>query len=92
METTRYQEMEFWKLLTEIHFYLHQNLLEKVIQVIRKMPNPPDTVIFRPPSLTSNSSLSFVAKDLNVWIQTASSLAKKYNIWIFHILSAGAEK
>jgi len=35
---------------------------------------------FQPPSLTSNCSLSFEARDLKVWIQTASSLAKKHHL------------
>jgi len=33
--------------------------------------------------LTSNSSLSFEARDLKFWIQTASSLAEKCTICIF---------
>jgi len=35
------------------------------------------------PSLTSKSSLSFEARDLKVWIQTASSLAKNAQFGFF---------
>jgi len=62
------------------------------------MPNPPEQPIpskswalkiptFRPPSLTSKSSLSFQVRGLKVWIQRASSLAKNATFGLIHILS-----
>jgi len=41
--------------------------------------------------LTSNSSLSFEARDLKVWIQTASSFVQKNTPFGFFIFCPGAE-
>jgi len=60
-----------WDILCFISFALKWNLSRQAFFVRGKMPNPPELCFcyFWPPSLTSNSSLSFEARGLKVWNQ-----------------------
>jgi len=58
---------------------------------LKNRPSSDGFCYFQPPSLTSNSSLSFEASDLKVWFQTASTFGKNAPFRFF-IFCLGAEK
>jgi len=75
-----------------IFSYLVWGLRNKGLTKLKKWVSSDRFCYFQPPSMTSNSSLSFKARDLKVWIQLASSLAKKRHNFTWELRNKGFTK